>query len=445
MKENKKDIDTKEIKKKEKKEFKLWEKIFIYGNMVVIGIIMGIYIYRGIYYYKELNTVSSDGRLISQLVSENNIVYQGDGLYQEGDLYYYKGKNVNNYVYYSGRVWRIISISLDKIKMITDENQSIMVWGYKSNYEESYINKWLNEDKFIKSINDDGKMVSASWCNKSIDNDKYTCDSTVDSSVGLIEVSEYLKAMGKDSYLNNGTYFWTINYTDDNKVYYINKEGNVNNISYSNQDYYSYGVRPVININDDVKYLSGNGSKNDPYMLDSNGNTIKESSVGNYIRYNNYLWRVMEISDNVKLVLDDTVSDKKMEYSKVDNYLNQDFIKNFDKSSLVKFDYYVGEYNGNTSYNYQNKGTKKNNYVGGVNIGDLFIADSSNYWLYSIQSSKEKLGYIITEMDTLYGDLYTSEQMVKPVICVKGDLVIKEGNGTKNNPLVVGDKIEVGN
>ena len=50
MKENKKDIDTKEIKKKEKKEFKLWEKIFIYGNMVVIGIIMGIYIYRGIYY-----------------------------------------------------------------------------------------------------------------------------------------------------------------------------------------------------------------------------------------------------------------------------------------------------------------------------------------------------------------------------------------------------------
>lgn len=445
---NKKNVDSlikqnkKDKKKKEKKEYKLWEKIFIYGNISIIGIIIGIYLYRGIYYYKQMNTVSSDGKLLSVLINDNNIEYVSDGMYQEGDMkYYYKGKDVNNFVYYSGRLWRIVSIDSESIKLISDSNQSIMVWGYDMEYQDSYINKWLNYDKFIKSINQDGFLVEGEFCNKSIsnDNDGYVCDEYSKGMVGLISLQEYLKAGGSESYLNNNSYFWTINYTDDLMVYYVNQDGFVNNVSYNNQDYYSYGVRPVINISSDVKYNYGSGSRNDPYMIDSNGSILKECSVGNYVEYNGYKWRILDIlNDGVKLVLDG-VLDEEIEYNNVDNYLNQEFIKKFDTDDLLKFDYYVNLYNNSNLYNYSDNGSMKNNYVGGLVVGDLFINDSSDYWLYNIQDSKEQLGIVVTSMSTLYGDLYSNKNGVRPVICVNGDFLVSGGNGTVNNPFLVGE------
>lgn len=446
---NKKSVDNlaeqnkKGKKKEEKRGYKLWEKIFIYGNISIIGIIIGVYLYRGIYYYKQMNTVSSDGKLLSVLINDKNIEYVSDGMYQEGDMkYYYKGKDVNNFVYYSGRLWRIVSIDSESIRLITDSNQSIMVWGYRMEYRDSYINKWLNEDKFIKSINQDGFLVEGEFCNKSISDGSYVCDEYSKEKIGLISVEEYLKAGGNESYLNNNSYFWTINYEDDKMVYYVNKDGFVNNISYSNQDYYSYGVRPVINIANDVKYNYGNGSRNDPYMIDSNGSILKEGSVGNYVKYNNYKWRILDIlNDEVKLVLEGKILDKEIEYDKVDNYLNQEFVKEFNKDDLLKFDYYVNLYNNSNLYNYNDNdnGSKRNDYVGGLVVGDLFINDSSDYWLYSIQDSKERLGIVVTSMSTLYGDLYSNKNGVRPVICVNGNLKVSGGNGMINNPLVVGE------
>ena len=40
----------------------------------------------------------------------------------------------------------------------------------------------------------------------------------------------------------------------------------------------------------------------------------------------------------------------------------------------------------------------------------------------------------------LFGDLYYNMHKVRPVIKIKGDLIIDSGNGTKDNPYVIGDE-----
>ena len=133
-------------------------------------------------------------------------------------------------------------------------------------------------------------------------------------------------------------------------------------------------------------------------------------------------------------VLGETVT-----YNNLNKYLNNDFIKNLNKADLVKCNYYNDEYNFNNKYDYSIRKSKISNYVGVPNIGDLFINSSDEYWLYNKANSSTSLAYKITSVGGIYGDLMSNKNYVKPVICVKNDLIIKEGVGTFDEPLVIGD------
>ena len=77
-------------KKKEKKKFKLWEKIFIIFNIIFIIACIGFYTYRLVYFYRKEHAVLTDNKLAVFL--KNQVVYKGDGLYQEQEnknYYYY--------------------------------------------------------------------------------------------------------------------------------------------------------------------------------------------------------------------------------------------------------------------------------------------------------------------------------------------------------------------
>ena len=78
-----------------------------------------------------------------------------------------------------------------------------------------------------------------------------------------------MKAGGTNSYLNNHTYFWTSNGSEDGKVWYVFDKGGFNNLSSSGDNYYSYGVRPVITINGKTALKSGTGTVDDPYMIET--------------------------------------------------------------------------------------------------------------------------------------------------------------------------------
>ena len=133
-------------------------------------------------------------------------------------------------------------------------------------------------------------------------------------------------------------------------------------------------------------------------------------------------------------VLEDSVT-----YNNLNKYLNNDFIKNLHKEDLVKCDYYSDEYNVTNKYDYNIRKSKVNNYVGIPSIGDLFINSSDEYWLYNKANSKTSLAYKITNVGSIYGDLMENRNKVKPVICVKNDLIVKEGIGTLDEPLVIGE------
>ena len=433
------------MKKRIKKRTKLWEKIFVITSIIIIVVIIGIYAYRTIYYYKKTNYTSPDAKLLDMITNQMDVVYSGDGLYKnkETNEFYYYGKNVNNYLLYNGLLWRIISSNDNGIKIITDSSLTSLVWGLDASYDKSSIYKWLNEDILLNKLPTD--IQDSKWCNSAIDINNYTCSDEISAKVGLITTKEYLTSGGVNSYLNNGTYFWTLNESNELKTYYVHSEGGINNEVSSGSNYYSYGVRPVIYLNKDTPYLSGTGTKNDPYIINNNQEiAINDHPIGTYVSYQDYTWRIIEISDNyTKLILDGYLMDDnqekvKLSYNKVNSYLNNTFLSKLNKDNLVKIDYLVTEYNNNTSYNYLNKKNTTQAYISIPNVSDLFISEYESVWLNTYANSSQKLVYTTSKASSLFADLESSENYLRPVIAIKNGLIIADGDGTKDSPYRLG-------
>ena len=419
-----------------KKKYTKGEKIFlIFSIIFIIGCFI-FYGYRTFYYYRATHDVDKVLTLKEKLTSLNNIAYQNDGLYEKSGYFYYKGVDVNNYVYYSGRIFRIIDVS-DGIRMVEDNTTTNLVWSYDTTYSESYIHKWLNN--YFDTLKDhDIFLMKNAWCNDTVDPENYKCTNTISDYVGLISTSDYLQAGGKNSYLNNETYFWTINKDADGNVFYVNNEGNVNNIYKKDDVYYSYGIRPVITLKDTVKLITGNGSKDSPFIIEELGNALlKDNSVGSYVTYKSDNYRILNISeDGISLIYDGVLEIEK-KYSDVYKYLNNEFIKKYNKEELVKNTYYVNEYSNNKKYNIENK-NKKTEYVTIPSIGDLFLNEYSNYWLNDYSDSGLGLYYTMDENEMLFADLSSNVHNIRPIIKVNIDMVVSGGTGTKINPLILG-------
>ena len=438
----KKDIEKKHNRrkkaKKEKKKLSLGGKTFIFINLLVIFAIIGFYAYRTVFYYKLTHEIKGDETLVDIMTRIDNIAFQNDGLYEEDNTFYFKGSNVNNYVYYSGRMWRIISIS-DSIRMIEDETNTNLIWNMEGHYENSPINLWLNN--YLESLKDyDIYLNESSWCNSSININNYSCVDTIKGYVGLLSTEEYLKAGGKNSFLNNYSYFWTINQDNDGNTLFVNKDGGINNISFKDNMYYSYGIRPVINMNNDVMYIEGSGTKDDPYIIDNSNNILlRDNSVGSYVKYYDYLFRIISIDeDGITIMMNDTLDDTK-KYSELDNYLNKEFIKHFNTDDLVKMTYYVNEYNINNNYGYNLEKNKKSNYITIPSIGTLFLNNAIGYWLNNIQDSKLGLYYVLDNNYMFYGDLSGNKNKVRPVLKLNNEIMISNGIGTMDDPLIIGE------
>ena len=419
-----------------KKKFTKGEKIFlIFSILFIIGCFI-FYGYRTYYYYHITHDVVKNITLKDKLTSLNNIAYQNDGLYEKSGYFYYKGVDVNNYVYYSGRLFRIIDVS-EGIRMIEDDTTTNLVWSYDTLYDESYIYNWLKN--YLNTLKDrDIYLMKNNWCNDIVNLEDYKCTNTISDYVGLISTSDYLQAGGKNSYLNNETYFWTINKDADGNVFYVNNEGNINNIYKKDDVYYSYGVRPVITLKDTVSLITGNGSKDSPFIIEELGNALlKDNGVGSYVTYKDDNYRILNINeDGISLIYDGVLEIEK-KYSDVYKYLNSEFIKKYNKEELVKNTYYVNEYSNNNKYNIENK-TKKDEYVTIPSVGDLFLNEYDNYWLNNYSDNTLGLYYTIDENKMLFADLSSNVHHIRPIIKVNIDMVVSGGTGTKINPLILG-------
>lgn len=417
------------------KKFRIISIVFIVSCIIFYGARFG-------YYYLKFNKKSSNNKeseVLSKIIQKDNkIVTKGDGLYNNSGELVFKGKKINNYLMYSNILWRIVKINNDDtVVLVTDSSVANLAYD-KTNIDflKSNINDWLNksEDKtgiFESKLNDSRKyLVPNKICLDDINNLKeITCRKKDNSKfVSLISVADYLNSKNTDSYINNTNSIWTVNHKDNTKVWFISKGNISNNVTTS-----IYGVKPVITLKNTIGIIKGNGTKENPYIIEKNNSL----GFNSYIKLGNDLYQVYDIEDNtVKLVYNGLINDMQNRYINynstefnpksnysVAQYLNYTFYNKLPyKSSLIDCNYYIGNYN----YDYKEIYTKKVT----TKIGELSVADvnidniNTNYFLLN---KHKNIVISVNDENT------TITNKVKPTICINKNNKFK-GNGTKTSP-----------
>ena len=174
----------------------------------------------------------------------------------------------------------------------------------------------------------------------------------------------------------------------------------------------------------------------------------------NYLRISNMLFRIygLDTNNNVIIVSDEDIAN--VNYSKLDKWLDYyyDNLNDFTKNAIVKAKYCNMNLTDTTLDTTKCSGyTKERNvYIPSVievnkaqgeenfmkpntmswvaNKKDNKTAYLTRKYFYLVENDKDYLAYSVDEN---YG--------VRPMMTIKGDTLITNGDGTKNNPYVFGD------
>lgn len=442
--------------KKRKTRIKINKIVLI--NLIILGFFCIFYGYRLIHFYRIENPrIKKNESLYKIVTMKKNIVKIGDGLYKEDNDYVYKGKSVDNYVKFSGRIWRIVKTVGENIKLISNDIDTSLVWGVDTNYTDSLIRNYLNKDSTIKSyyssLSNKDILTETETCIDNYNEGDYSCNEKVKDNVGLISIYEYQDAGGLNSYLNIGKYFWTSNVDDNKSTWYVYKGGTLNNNSYSGKTYFVYGVRPTITVKGDTKVLKGKGTIEEPFDLDlSSNNILNNKYVGEYLKYSNYVWRIIETDkDYVKVALNGVIEKDNEKYStsfgnssymdlsnKVGAYLNNDFYNTLDKEYILKHDFNLGRYDKTYKYDYTKVTEYKESlYVGLLQMGELFVNDFDNCFMMARTITTDRTIYQVLPEGKVYAGSLSDERYLRPTMYLKPDLSVV-GEGTIDNPYTIG-------
>ena len=238
-------------------------------------------------------------KMLSEVITnEQNIVNSGNGLYKVSDYYLFKGENINNYLKFAGKNWRIIRVNNDNtIRIILADKITPVVWDDRYNTEKNYnigknnflvsrikdtLNSYMNNNTFSKSAK--AMMVSKDLCIGKRNSDSTLNDGSIECSnlfqnqtIGLLQVNEFMLASLEptckkttDYQCENYNYlsslegsFWTLTASSKNtyKVFKITSTPVETNASSSAQP------KMVINLSNSINYIKGNGSQKNPYIV----------------------------------------------------------------------------------------------------------------------------------------------------------------------------------
>ncbi len=182
----------------------------------------------------------------------------------------YKGSDPDNYIKFGGKVFRIIKINNDNsLKIISDTSITLAFDSNgSSSFSDSSLNSYLN-NTYYNSLTNKSGILKSSFCTGDLSDE---CSSKVSSYVGLMKVSDYVKASSASDCINTNSLCKNGNYLNKNikeftltnsgsGVYIING-GNIEVGSTAS----SMSVRPVINITS--KITGGEGTSSNPYKTD---------------------------------------------------------------------------------------------------------------------------------------------------------------------------------
>lgn len=417
------------------------EKIFRFCSVIFLSSLFIFFSFRLVYNYmkeQKANSLIDNGMLSTKII--NNLKKE-NYLYND-NKYILKNLVENNYVSYSGILWRIVSVDDGKIKLVSDENVTVLPFG--KNYDESNVIKWLNSTFKSNLTQPDLFITEFDSCVNNVDKiEKSDCNNSK-NYVSLLSMNDYIDAGANNSYLNNNTYFW-LSALNESEPWYVFDNGGLK----TDSNNHIYGVRPVIVLND-IEYIYGNGTKSSPYIISNEPvDTLSEIELGSYIDYSGYTWKVVSKDEtSVKVVLSTPLklNDEEIKkiYSKKYNYynlndstgiayyLNHTFYNTLkNKKYLKKGDFYIGKFDTYDLEELYNE--KVNAYVGLLTVGDIFVTQNIDMYLLSSVTDDNTIP-VLNKNSSLFYNFISYESGIKPVIYLDNKVEVKGGMGDENYP-----------
>ena len=432
--------------------------------------------------------VSQESPTVSEILLAN---ISKDNLYDDGVDTFITGENPNNYIWYSGKLWRAVSIDNEEktVKLVTQWNISAISYSNVSAYfENSYIKEWLNDtsvDGFLGNLRDPDKFIVtdsvwdatiASSVLGSIKRPNGT--RTVTSPVGLLNMYEYQTSYHgttySNGYLNNGLVWWNLTPVSSSDVVIVDHLGLAPGRLLS----HVYGVRPSINLKSNIKIVKGNGTKENPYRLQGDNDTNLSGTLlssrysGEYVLFGNDENNLYRIVSHENGSLTKIVSEKPLKNSgkfiervfggdstfsssnTIGSFLNGDYLTNYVDSKYLNMiedntTWYLGTVGDGISYKlakYTNTtdniltSSTANAKVGLLRLGELMSGQfdrfgyNRSYWTLtpynSDISSVDAHGYRhILGVGKVDG--------IRPSLNLKSKVIITSGNGTLQNPFTI--------
>ncbi len=429
------------------------QKIFNFLSCLFLLTCVIIYGYRFINLYIENNKTNSDDvtNLAKKVKIDNN---NNDSFKNIKSDYYFNGSEINNYVTYANLTWRIIKIANNNnTTLILDEPITSLAYSSDvSTYMDSTINEWLTDENIFKSIIDNNDfLVANNNCTEKISNIKnITCD-TIDqeSHISILTLEDYANTGNTKSFINNGFSVYFANPKDSGKAWYLTDTGTIKESDGTD----IYGIKPVITLNSTVEITEGNGTKEEPYHINTN-----TKYFANYVKLNNDLWRIYQ-EDNtyVKLVSTDYLKNNnkqaELPYSATNSYhndsiqgsiayyLNHNYLNKLSyKQNIDEIKWSNGYYSDTTKFDYNDSlDPTINTKVATLSIGDVNLVPSlDNYFLMTGLNKKGNSVYLYNKNGEVTTTKATTKANVIPTISIKKELLTK-GTGSKEEPYEMED------
>ena len=439
--------------------------------------------------YNEL-ALPSNGHLFEEYEIElyNTILNDSENRIDKSDSeqYFVTASDPNNYVWYSGKLWRVVSVnpSDNTVKAVTNETIAAMgSWGNSSNFSGSYIQSWLNNtdyDGFLGSLKDPENFIdmNSKWNATTTTNatSKPAKTTMVTNAVGLINAYEYSKDI---SWALINEYYFLLNPNNSSSVWKNGNEG-VDGVGVFKQ-IGTLGVRngcmirPAINFLSSVKVLDGDGTLDNPYRLKNDNDinindSLNQRESGEWVLFDNKKFRIVSVESNgiTKIVSANSIMNRAFatnsnaNFSTTDTasigyYLNNTYYNSISspyKEMIVDGPWYLGSFTYYSSWRLEkctnesctSPATSVTAKIGLLRHTELMSGHtgdkSESYW--SLTPSTYIANSV--KVNGIYGSNWeetanrttsandSSQLMIRPALYLSSNVKITGGLGTKESP-----------
>ena len=412
--------------------------------------------------------------------------------YDDGVDTFITGEDPNNYIWYSGKLWRAVSVNneANTTKLVTQWNISAITYSSGStDFEGSYMEEWLNDttvDGFLGNLRDyeNFTVTDAVWDATMDDRElgsitRPNGTTTVTASVGLLNTYEYQSSYHgttySNGYLNNGVYWWTLTPYSSSFMRYVMDDGRGNETL---TDSNAHGVRPSIDLKSNVKIVNGNGTIDNPYRLEGDNDTNLSGTMlnarysGEYIRFGNdenNLYRIVshENGTGTKIVSAEPLknsgefiissfgdSNVFSSINIIGTFLNGEYLTNYVDSTYSDMiedntTWYLGTVGKDVSYklakytdtNMSGYATSTNSKVGLLRFGELmagqFKSSQNNAYYWTLTPMPTTGMRSIYDIGLANPTFLSSMNGIRPSLNLKSNVVITGGLGTKEQPFEI--------